>query len=191
MNRYTVLALLGFALFLSQYLGNSEIVDLGYLIVGAFALFINRHHINIVGLINIILLVRTADYVIWMIWGSYNAYHVYPVQIALDILTIYLISKRWEIYLRLNPTAKPNEIVFTHADYFLKRLYQVHIAVTLSALIEHLLRHPYDLGLPQDWAMPNADFIYNHIIEAKFTLNILEFVLILSMAHATMRKAKI
>lgn len=191
MNKYTVLPLLAFVIFLSQYLGNFRIIDLGYLIVGAFALVVNRHHINIVGLINIVLIVRTIEYVTWLIWDTYNAYHVYPVQITLDILTIYLIGKRWEIFLRLHPATKPSEIVFTHADYFLKRLYQVHIAVTLSALLEHLLRHPYDLGLPESWAMPDADFIYNHIIKAKFILNILEFVLILSMAHAAMRKSKV
>jgi len=190
-NKYSVLALLAFVVFLSQYLGNSEIVDLGYLVVGAFALFINRHHINIVGLINIVLIVRAVDYLIWLAWDSYNAYHVYPVQIGLDVVTILLINRRWEIYLRMNPAAKASEIVFTHADYYLKRLYQVHIAITLSALIEHLLRHPYDIGLPQSWAMSDVDFVYDHFIEAKFILNILEFVLILSMAHAAMRKAKV
>lgn len=190
MNKYSVLALLGFALFLSQYLGNFKVIDLGYLVVGAFALFTNRHHINIVGLINIVLLVRTTEYVIWLFWDTYNAYHVYPVQIALDILTIYLIEKRWEIFLRLHPANSPHEIVFTHADYFLKRLYQVQVAISLAALTEHLLRHPYDIGLPSAWAMPDADFVYDHIIQAKFTMNILEFVLILAMAHTAMRKAK-
>lgn len=190
MNSYSVLALLSLVLILSQYLGNFKIVDLGYLIVGAFSLYVNRYHINITGLINIVLIVRTFEYFIWWFWDTSNAYHVYPVQILLDIFVVFLISKRWEIYLHLNPNTQPNEIVFTHADYYLKQLYKLHIVIISAALFEHILRHTYHIGLPSHWAIPEALFIYNNIIVIKFALNIFEFVLILAMAHTAMRKAK-
>ncbi len=191
MNKSVVLFLILFGIILTKFLGDFLIVDAGYLLVGLIAFYLNRNHVNILGLIYIVLAVRSAEYLTWLVWDTRSAYIIYPVQFLLDLTVIYLITYRWEIYLRFNPSADPKEIVFTHADYFLKNIYKLYLLVISVAFMEHVIRNIDDFGFPEEWSNPDLLFMYNYIIPIRYTLNVIEYILILGMAHQSMRSAKV
>lgn len=185
----SVLVFLG-AMVCLEFLGSYKITDALFIVIGFVAFVVNRHHPNIVGLLIIIVGVRGLEAIIWMIYTGKSAYVIYPLQFCMDLLAIYLIHKRWLIYLRLNKSASVKDIVFTNADFFLIQVYICYAGLVFFAFVEHLVRHPYAIGLPAEWALPDALFIYNHLDIVRFILSYWQYALILLMADRYFRSPR-
>ncbi|XOV78146.1 MAG: hypothetical protein ACFHVJ_14520 [Aestuariibacter sp.] len=122
-----------------------------------------------------------------------NAYLAYPVIILLDVTALIFIAKRNKILVKLEyrRTGKvtPYKYLYSNADYTLGLIYKTYLALTVFMLVEHLLRHPDDLGLPVEWAL-NLRYVYDAYPTIKMTLNIFEYVAILATAHKLMRSER-
>lgn len=174
----------------AQFIYHYEVTDAIFLVFGVAAFFVNRHYPNIYGLLVIILLVRGLEALIWYVVDINSAFVVYPVQIMLDILVIVLIHYRWRIHVRLSKSLKINEIAFTHADYHLAQVYIAYAILASAALIEHLIRHPYAIGLPASWSVPDLLIVYDAIPYVRLGLKIIQYAIILFFAHRYLSSAK-
>lgn len=198
------------------YLGNHRLFDFVFICVGILSYWINRNHVNILGLLYIVIGIRLLEVATYEFmrseWGLAlglnirNAFHLYPIQFCLDLLALTLIRKRWLIYLKLNRPEDAKDIVFTNADYYLSDVYKAYLLLIAILFFEKCYRSLdmvsaffNDIGLLNDelseslagFANPEADFFYDIARAVKYTLNCIEYVIILAMASEYFRSAKV
>ncbi len=177
-------------------LGHWQTTDTLFIVIGLVAVALNRHHINILVLLLIIISMRVAELLLWLIIDIENVpFHsanlIYPVHIIIDIVIIYAIKNKWHLITLLYPGIKHEEIIFTYADYFIIRIYQLRLIVTILAMLEHIARNIDDFGFPESWANPELLLVHSNLSLFKMIMNNLEYILILLMAHRSLRSAKI
>ena len=190
MTRSLLLLAFIIVIIFTNFIYHYEIRNTLFLVFGLAAFAVNRHYPNIYGLLLIILLVRGMETLFWLLIEGNSAYIVYPVQMALDALVIALIHYRWRIHVYLNKNLKINQIVFTNADYHLSQVYVAYGLIAFMALIEHIIRHPYDIGLPMSWSVPDLLYVYYAIDYVRLVLEILQYVIILFFAHSYLSSPK-
>lgn len=152
------------------------------LFIGAclIAYFINRHHVNIVMLLAIILLFRVGETSFWLFVDlSKHAYIHYSIQILINVAVIAVINARWRIYYKLNKNASKDEAYYTNADFSLILIYFAYIVVIILAMGEHLLRHLDDVGFPAEYNM-RILVIYNNYEYLKGFINLVESATLLA-----------
>lgn len=174
----------------TNFIYHYEIRNSLFLVFGLAAFVVNRHYPNIYGLLIIILLVRVMETLFWLLIEGNSAYIVYPVQLALDTMVIMLVHYRWRIHLYLNKNLNIDQIVFTNADYHLAQVYIAYGVLAFVALVEHIIRHPYDIGLPTSWSLPDLLYIYYAIDYVRLVLEILQYAIILFFAHRYLSSPK-
>ena len=177
-----LLAFLSIGLF-SEFIYQYQVTDAIFVFFGLAAYWVNRHYPHIVGLLLIIIGVRFLEIVFWWCVETNSALLIYPVQIACDATVLVLLHYRWHILATVKKNIRVNEIVFTHADYYLSLIYLCYGSVTFLALVEHIIWAPDTIGLPAEWGISNLSIMYNSIDYIKFFLSVLQYSVILFSAH--------
>lgn len=186
-----------FAAFISAtQLAETRLLDVIFVACGIFAFLSNRYEPNIYSLLIILICIRALEILIWIVVGTHgnNAYIVFPTHVVLDSIALYAISVRnkvlakWEF--KLTGEITPHKYVFTNADYILSVIYKCYLLAAVLALGEHIIRHLDDFGLPSEWSVPDLLYIHSAYAPIKLTLNMLEYVAILSTAHRIMQSER-
>lgn len=192
MGRYIFFLVVAF-ITLTQATG-FRTLDMLFIACGVVAYIYNRQETNITSLLFVLILVRSVEIGFWLTLDMKNAYIGYPALIVLDSIALYMITKRnkflakWEF--RKTGSVTPHKYVFTNADYILSLIYKCYLAITVLSLVEHFMRHLEDLGLPEEWSQPELLVVYNSYFFIKATLNMMEYVAILTTAHKIMQSER-
>lgn len=189
MIKYALFVVLGIAAF--SQIENYMIFNWLFILAAGLALSFNFRYINISSLLLIIMSLRLFEVLLWTAWDTSNNYIILPIYIVLDSTSLLLIYFRipllakWEYFRR--GKVQIDRYKITNADMILGIIYSAYLLLAILALVEHMLRHTEDFGLPAStWLYENARLVFNHYGYIKGTLNILEFATILATAHRFM-----
>lgn len=193
MNRYYLF--FAFAAIISfAKLGDAQTLDVIFVVCGGLAFLYNRHESNIYSLLIILVGIRATEISMWMVLDVRNAYFAYPGHIILDSIALFLITHRnkilakWEY--KTTGSITPHKYIFTNADYVLSCIYGSYIVIASLALLEHIIRHVDDFGMPSEWAIPDLVFIHGLYSPVKLILNSFEYIAILATAHKIMHSGR-
>ncbi len=120
---------------------------------------------------------------------SSHAYLHYGFQLLMNIGVILAIHFRWRLYFAISRNPNPDEVYGTNADFSLMLVYLGYALIVLLAMLEHLLRHLYDIGLPEEWSI-NSLVIYNNYEELKLIINLIECAVLMSAFTRYHRSAR-
>lgn len=139
-----------------------------------------------------ILVLNNIDFIVE---GSFGVvlydlpYAHYMIQIGFDLCAVYLINKRWYLYFKYYPGAKPEDAYFTNADFFLIVVYLLYALVGVASIVETIIRHPYHILLPEAWAQPEIRFVYKNFELLKGFLSLVVFALLWGSITEYFRKS--
>jgi hypothetical protein len=177
---------------------NPATFTLVFLITCGYAIFQNREHINIVGLIAIIMLMKVIELPVSMGWllTSASNYTLFGSYFLIDLPVILLVALRVPLsrfidYKRFGDFDK-HRYKITNADLVIGKTYMMYCLINLLALIENSLRHLDDFGFDGQsnvalWLYQNARILWDHYEYLKHILNMSEFFIILTTVSNYMR----
>jgi hypothetical protein len=181
-------------------IANPATFALVFLVTCSYTIFLNREHINIVGLIAIIMLMKIVELPIGMGWLLPEAsnYAIFASYFLIDLPVILLVALRVPLsrfidYKRFGDFDE-HRYKITNADLVVGKIYIIYCLINLLALIENGLRHLGDFGFDSQsnvalWLYSNARIIWDHYEYLKHILNMFEFFAILTTVSNYMRSA--
>lgn len=155
------LAVILFATYLTySNIENDQLTDTLFIGVGLWAIFENRHYINICSLIMIIVMMRGAEWLLMSWLGGNNPMVFYPTNIFIDMMTVLLIMFKIPILVYSEKcwfsNQVPDKFNITRADFLLVAIYVFYLFITLLSFIEHWFRHIDDIP----YVLPFFDYLF-------------------------------
>ena len=194
---YAVIAALGVA-----FIQTPHIFILVFLFACCYSIFVNRAHVNIVSLLAILLLIKTAEFaILFFVTGTKSNYIIFSSFFLIDVPAIILIALRTPLcrmieYKLTGSIKDADTYVVTNADLLVGKIYIIYCFINLLALIEHALRHLEHFGFPEDapytvYMYENFRLIWDNYEYLKHTLNFIEFVAVFATVSNYMRSERI
>lgn len=198
MNIAKSLSFLAYSLFLilAVYLSDAHYASAYnylYTAVCIFALISNWHFPNISSLIILLLIARFLEAIIFPHLGATrDLYIIQSFYFFLDLSITIVIALRpaicRQLELRFRGKIPEGKYSITNADMLVGAIYFLYLFVALLSIGEHVLRHLDHIGLEYSpWLNEHARVVWSNHTFIKISLNILEFVAILTTTKEYMR----
>jgi hypothetical protein len=164
-----------------------------------YAIFENKMHINIVGLISIIMAMRVVEKLLWWLVVDANNYIIFGSYFLIDLPVILLVAFRAPLsrFIEFKRFGEfdAQRYTITNADLVIGKVYMIYCLINLLALGENALRHLDDFGFDKSadatvWLYNHARVIWSSYEYVKYMLNMIEFIAILSTVSNYMRSPR-
>lgn len=141
---------------------NDPLIDTMFIAVCLWAVFENRHHINIYSLISIIIVMRGVEWGVMATLGGNNPMVFYPATLFIDVTAVMLIIFRVPLVCMLQRDGTSSDALqrnyVTSTDFWVAGIYIVYLFVTCISFVEHWIRHIDDIP----YAMPVIDDLFQY-----------------------------
>jgi hypothetical protein len=183
-----------------NFITNTTIFPLIFIATCCFVIYQNWQHVNIAGLVIIILVMKVVEMPLWHFVDKSNNYIVFASYFLIDLPVILLVTFRVQLsrfteFRRFGHFDKTRYTI-TNADLIVGKIYILYCLINVLALVENGLRHLDDFGLDSQssnavWLYKNARVIWNNYEYIKHGINMIELIAILTTASNYMRSARI